>query len=87
LLLGLVRPEIIIAGFWSEIEGLTSSQPESFSLVEPVLIASSAIRYNIRPSEERLLVSLAQQIVENPEADWIPDAIAQAATAPAKFDS
>jgi hypothetical protein len=72
---------------WSEIESLTSNQPKNLSLVEPVVITSSAIRCTIHPSEERLLVSLAQQIVENPEADSISETIVRAATALAKFDS
>jgi hypothetical protein len=51
-----------------------------------MVMASSAIRYP-RPSEERFFISLTQQIVENPEADPIPDTIAQAATALTKFES
>jgi hypothetical protein len=58
LLLGLVRPEIIIVDFWSEIKSLTSSPPKRF----PLAMAPSGTRYTIRPSEERLLAFLAQQI-------------------------
>jgi hypothetical protein len=83
----MIRPEVIIVDFWSEIESSSSSPPKIFSLVEPVIMTSSAIRYTIRRSEERLLVSFAQQIVDNPEGDSIPDVSTQAATVLAKFDS
>jgi hypothetical protein len=58
----LVKPEIIIVDFWWEIESLASSPPKSFFSVEPMLMASSVIRYTIHPSEERLLVFFAQQV-------------------------
>jgi hypothetical protein len=67
--------------FWSETKSLTSSPPKSFSLVEQVVMASLVIRSTIHPSEKRLLVSLAQQFIENSESDSTTDAIAQVATA------
>jgi hypothetical protein len=85
LRLGLVRHGIIIVDFWSEIDRFTSSPIKCFSLVESMVTSSSAIRYTIHPYDECLFVSLVQQIVQNPEADTIPDTIVPAATARAKF--